>query len=90
MTRAVNVDADVSGVHRHGERFRGRKPRGEPPVDEQTPHVAVRDPSDEVLDVDAAVAQRGAFLVRLGDLGLEGDDTLEPGLEHGLVGHRGS
>jgi hypothetical protein len=32
---------------------------------------------DDVLDVDAAVTQRGAFLVGLGDLGLEGDDALQ-------------
>ena len=34
-------------------------------------------PPDDLLDVDAAVAQRGAFLVRLGDLGLERDDAFE-------------
>ena len=42
---------------------------------------------DEVLDVHAAVAQRAALPVRLGDLGLECDDTLEAGDE---VGHRDS
>ena len=53
-------------------------------VDQQAPHVAVGHLADEVLDVDAAIAQRAAFLVRLGDLGLEGDDALEARLE---VGH---
>ena len=33
--------------------------------------------SDEVLDVDTAVAQRAAVLVRFGDLGLEGDDAFQ-------------
>ena len=33
--------------------------------------------ADDVLDVDAAVAQRRPLLVRLGDLGLERDDTFE-------------
>ena len=47
-------------------------------VDEQAPDLLERDPPDDLLDVDAAVAQRGAFLVRLGDLRLERDDTLEP------------
>ena len=36
---------------------------------------------DELLDVDAAVAERAALAVGLGDLGLEGDHTLEPRLE---------
>ena len=42
-----------------------------------------RHPADEVLDVDAAVAQRAALLVGFGDLGLERDDALEPGQEVG-------
>ena len=37
--------------------------------------------ADEVLDVDAAVAERAALLVGLGDLGLDGDDALESWLE---------
>ena len=37
----------------------------------------------ELLDVDAPVAERGAFLVRLGDLRLEGDDALEPQVRGG-------
>ena len=85
--RALHVDPDVAGVDRHRERLRGRQPRRELAVDQQAPHVAVADPADEVLDVDAAVAQRGAFLVRLGDLALEGDDAFQAGLEDGLVGH---
>ena len=36
---------------------------------------------DEVLDVDAAVAQRAALLVGLGDLGREGDHALEARLD---------
>ena len=36
---------------------------------------------DELLDVDAAVAQRPALAVGLGDLRLDGDDALEPRLE---------
>ena len=36
---------------------------------------------DQLLDVDAAVAQRAAVLVRLGDLGLERDDPCESGAE---------
>ena len=36
---------------------------------------------DELLDVDAAVAERAAVAVGLGDLGLDGDDALETRLE---------
>ena len=54
-------------------------------VDEQAPHVLVRVVADELLDVDAAVAEHAAFAVGLGDLGLDGDDAFEPRLE---VGHR--
>jgi len=36
---------------------------------------------DELLDVDAAIAKRATFAIRFGDLGLDRDDTLEPGLE---------
>ena len=47
-------------------------------VDQQSPDLLEGDPADDLLDVDAAVAQRGPFLVGLGDLGLERDDALEP------------
>ena len=58
-----------------------RHPRLEAPVDEQTPDLLERVAADELLDVDAAVAKRRPFLVRLGDLRLERDHALEPGLE---------
>ena len=86
--RGLHVDADVAGVHRQRERLGRRQAGVELVVDEQAPHVAERDLADEVLDVDAAVAQRATFLVRLGDLGLEGDDALEAGLEVGVAGAR--
>ena len=56
-------------------------------VDQQAPDVLERDPADDLLDVDPAVAQRGALLVGLRDLGLEGDHALEPvvHLGHGLL-----
>ena len=50
-------------------------------VDEQTPHVLVRVVADEVLDVDAAIAQDAALAIGLGDLRLDRDDALEAGLE---------
>src|SRR3954469_7096092 len=88
--RALHVDADVTGVHRHRERLRRRQARGEAPVHQTAPDGAVEKPPDKVFDVDAAIAQRGTFLVRLGDLGLESDDAFQTGLEDGLVRHGGS
>ena len=37
--------------------------------------------TDELLDVDAAVAEHATFAIGLGDLGLDRDDALEPRLE---------
>ena len=59
----------------------GGRPGLERPVDQQAPDLLERDATDEVLDVVAAVAQRAALLVGLGDLGGEGDDALEAGLD---------
>jgi hypothetical protein len=42
-------------------------------VDEQAPDLTERDDSNEFLDVDAAVAQRTALAVGLGNLGRERD-----------------
>ena len=46
-------------------------------VDEQSPDLLERVVADELLDVDAAVPERRAFLVGLRDLRLEGDHALE-------------
>ena len=74
----LHVDADVAAVDGQRERLGRRQAVAELAVDQQRPHVAERDlPVDQILDVDAAVAQRAAVLVRLGDLGGEGDDALE-------------
>ena len=50
-------------------------------VDEQPPDVLERVAADELLDVDAAIAERAAVLVRLGDLRLERDHAFEPRAE---------
>ena len=55
-------------------------------VDEQAPDLLERVAADQLLDVDAAVAERPAVAVGLGDLRLESDDALEPWLE---LAHRG-
>jgi hypothetical protein len=81
----LHVDPDVAGVHRHGERLGRRQAGAEPPVDQQRPHVAEGDLTDQILDVDAAIAQRAAFAVRFGDLGLEGYDALQARFEVGHV-----
>ena len=52
-------------------------PREQLAVDEQAPDLPERDVADELLDVDAAVAQRAALAVGLGDLGGEGDYAFE-------------
>ena len=83
--RALHVDADVAGVDRDGERLGRRQPGVELAVDQQAPDVAERDLADQVLDVDAAVAEGAALLVGFGDLRLERDDSFESGYE---VGHQ--
>ena len=65
-------------MHRQVVGLGRRQARGVGAVDQQPPDVLERDPADDVLDVDAAVAERGAFLVGLGDLGLERDDPSSP------------
>ena len=50
-------------------------------VDEQPPHVLERVAADELFDVDAAIAERAAVLVGLGDLRLERDNAFEAGAE---------
>jgi hypothetical protein len=81
--RGLHVRADVAGVDRDvvglGRRQAGRVGA----VDEEAPDVLERDASDQLLDVDAAVAQRGPLLVGLGDLRLERDDTFEAVLDLG-------
>ena len=62
-------------------RLRGRETGLEALVDEQAPDLLEVVVADELLDVDAAVTKRTALAVGLGDLRLEGDDPLEPGLE---------
>ncbi len=62
-------------------RLGGRQARLEVAVDEDTPHLLVGDGADEVLDVVPAVPEGATLLVGLGDLGGEGDDTFETGLD---------
>src|SRR5690349_10802627 len=47
--------------------------------------MAVRHMPDQLLDIDAAIPERPALLVRLGDLGLERDDTFKARREVGHV-----
>ena len=79
--RGLDVDARVARADRERVR-RGRRQAGlERAVDEQAPDLLERHLADDLLDVDAAVAQRAAVAVGLGDLGGEGDDAFEPGLD---------
>ena len=59
-----------------------RKARVERPVDEQPPHLLERHLADEILDVDAAIAELAALLVGLCDLRLERDDPRETRAEN--------
>ena len=79
--RGLHVDARVAGADRERVRLGGRQARLELAVDEQAPDLLERHLADEVLDVDAAIAQRAALLVGLGDLGGEGDDAFQAGLD---------
>ena len=57
-------------------------------VYQQPPDLLERVLPDQLLDVDAAVAKRSAFLVRLGNRGLERHHALEPGPDLVHVVHR--
>ena len=73
------------GRHRSARGAGTARPAGRPGLNSSStssPQTLPNDDaSDEVLDVDTAVAQRAAVLVRFGDLCLEGDDALETGYE---------
>jgi hypothetical protein len=58
-------------------RLGGRQTGLERAVDQEAPDLLEGHVADDVLDVDAAVAERSAVLVGLGDLGGEGDDAFE-------------
>ena len=75
-------------MHRYGEGLGRRQAGAELAIDEEGPHVAEGDAANEVLDVDAPVAQRTALSIGFGDLGLEGDHALEARLE-GISGSAG-
>ena len=62
-------------------RLRLRHDRVEVVVDEQAPDPLVRVAADELLDVDASVAEDPSLAIGLRDLRLDRDDALEPRLE---------
>ena len=76
--RGLHVHARVAGADRERVRLGGRQAGQERAVHQQSPDLLEGHRADQVLDVDAAVAQRAAFLVGLGDLGRERDDAFEP------------
>ena len=77
----LQVGHRLPGRAMQGVRLGRLQARRERVVDEEPPDLLERDVPDELLDVDAAVAQRAAFPVGFGDLRLEGNDSLESGLE---------
>src|SRR6202035_1089753 len=74
-------DPGIARANGQGVRFRRWQAGLEAPVHQQSPDLLVGDGADQVLDVDAAVAQRAALFVRLGDLGGEGDDAFQARLD---------
>ena len=83
--RERGLDVDPRVARADGERVRlgRREARQQRAVDEQAPDLLERHGADEVLDVDAAVAQRAALAVGLGDRRGERDDALEAGTDLG-------
>jgi hypothetical protein len=71
-------------VDRNREGLGGRQAGVELVVDEEAPDIAVGDPSDEVFDVNAAVAQCSSVAIGLCDLGLERDNALKAGPNSGM------
>ena len=72
-----------AGIAARGDRRLDRLERVA--TDEQAPDLLERPYADRVLDVDAAIAQRVAFTVGFGDLGLERDDPFKSSCSHGLI-----
>ncbi len=68
-----------------GVRLRRRQPGLRRLVHEEAPHLLEVHVADELLDVDAAVAERSTVAIGLRDLRLEGHDALESRLE---IAHR--
>ena len=85
--RGLEVRARVAGAHRQRVRLGGRHAGLEAAVHQQAPDLLERHAADELLDVDAAVAQRAALLVGLRDRRVEGDDALEPGGDLDQISH---
>ena len=76
--RRLEVDARVARAHGQRVRLGRGHARVVAAVDEQAPDLLERHVADELLDVHAAVAQRAALLVGLGDGRVERDYAFEP------------
>jgi hypothetical protein len=77
----LEIGGRVPGQPRRLVRLRVRHRRIEVVVDEQAPHVVVGVLADELLDIDAAIAERAALAVGLGNLRFDRDDALEARFE---------
>ena len=77
----LSVRGSVAREGRRLVRIGLRHARLEALVDEEPPHLLVRDVPDELLDVDAPVAESATLAIRLGDLRLDRDDAFESRLE---------
>ena len=79
--RGLHVYSRVSGAYRQRPGLGRRQAGQERAVHKQAPDLLERHIPDEILDVDAPVAERAALLVGLGDLGRERDYALEAGAD---------
>ncbi len=71
-----------------GKGSAGGRPGSKEPSTNRPQHASVVVVTDELFDVDPAVAKRATFAIGLGDLGLEGDDAFEPVLNYYWITHR--
>ena len=78
---SLQICRSVPGEARRLVQLRIRHLRFEVVIDEETPDVLIWIAADELLDVDAAIAQGATFAVGFADLRLDGDHALETGLE---------
>ena len=92
LCTSTRMSPECTGI---GNGSAGGRPGLVGAVDQQAPDLLERHTADEVVDVDTAIAQRGPFLVGLGDLALERNDAFKSmvhfshTLHSALRGYRG-
>ena len=82
---SLEVSRSIAREPRGLVRLRLRHLGVEVVVDQESPYVLVRVLTDQLLDVDAPVAEHTAFAVRLGDFRLDSDYAFEARAEVGAA-----